>query len=164
MHFGCYCGTGFELGPRDRKSMIDGIDQFCSSACLVKFLRETGDSSRLKDIIVKTRENVLYNKQGIYDRDRDIWFRSGYELTVANFFDQRSFPWRYEIRIVIFRDTVTYYTPDFLLPNHGYLVEVKGLWLKNSKKKFIKASKILPMILIPDYLVKDIKRNALHSY
>ena len=165
MHYGCYCGAGFELKARDRKSMVDDIDQFCSSACLLKFLQETGDSSRLKDLVVSTRPNVRpANLHGVYDREIDMWFRSGYEVAVERFFRQHRIHWLYETRIIVYRDTVAYYLPDFLLPDHGYLVEVKGLWLRNAKKKFNKALKNkFPLILIPDYLIKDIKRNAIHS-
>jgi len=164
MHYGCYCGAGFELKARDRKSMVDDIDQFCSSACLLKFLKDVWDPKR-----IDTLDFVAYPRHGKdwmighYDQKTDTFFRSGYEVAVAKFFDQHKISWLYEIQMLSFRGVESYYLPDFWLPQHGYAVEVKGLWKQKAKRKFINALKVFPIILIPDYLIKDIKRNAIHS-
>lgn len=163
MYYGCYCGAGFEMALKQKMLFVGGVEQFCSAACLVKFIKETGDSSRLKEIIEKTRENFSLETNYFPIYEEGGWFRSTYEVIVYKFFDQHSIAWVYESRRVVFPDRVSYYISDFLLPEHGYLVEVKGRWTSRGKRKFIDAAKQLPMILIQDYLVKDIKRHAIHT-
>lgn len=162
MHFGCYCGAGFELGHKKMVS-IDGVEQFCTVSCLLYFLTNNKNPEQIDRIAGKCIKAPLQNTSGVYDRRTGIWFRSGYELVVANFFSHYGIPWVYESRIVTFPGEVPYYLPDFLLPKHGYFVEVKGRWTGKGRRKVVKAAKIFPFILIQDYLVKDIKRNAIHT-
>ena len=164
MYYGCYCGAGFELLLKSKMVSVDGVEQFCSAACLLKFLKETGNSDRLLDIIAKTNPvpHSLGVGAGAYDAETDTWFRSGYEIIVSKFFDYHKIKWTYEARSVPFKGR-GFYVPDFLLQAHGYLVEVKGRWTGKGKRKFIETAKQLPVILIQDYLVKDIKRYAIHT-
>jgi hypothetical protein len=62
----------------------------------------------------------------------EIWMRSSWEVKVAKWLDENQITWRYQPGF--FKTSGGYYVPDFILPELGRYLEVKG-WLKDSAAK-----------------------------
>ncbi len=86
-----------------------------------------------------------------------MFFRSQFEVEVAKFLTARKIKWEYEKWTLDLGDQK--YTPDFYLPEKALMLEVKGRWLGGGKKKFRKAiKKGYPLLLIPEHIIKDIRK------
>lgn len=158
--FGCYCGAGF-FADRKRVGIVESVEQFCSVKCLLSFLEAKKDPDRTTFVLKNTFPIHVQDGYEVYSRKLDLWFRSKFELSVASFFTFCGIPWSYECRGVPFAGRGSFYVPDFLLADYGFLVEVKGRWIGSGRKKFLRASKKLPFILIQNHLAKELSAYAL---
>jgi hypothetical protein len=75
-------------------------------------------------------------KPPIFQRKKykGIKMRSGWETAYAKYLDKQGIKWEYEPKA--FNLGKTTYRPDFYLPESDTYVEIKGRWLRDSKKKF----------------------------
>lgn len=62
-------------------------------------------------------------------------YRSGFEATLANQLKRGGVSFQYESIKLEYTKTATY-TPDFILPN-GIIIEAKGLWTTEDRKKHL---------------------------
>jgi len=76
---------------------------------------------------------IKYEKDGIV-----IWFKSSWELKVANYLSNNNIEWEYESKIfeMILNDKETTYIPDFFIPETNTIIEVKGYWRDDAKEKY----------------------------
>lgn len=107
----CECGKVFISGNNGRTDEPH-YQKYCSHECKARF-----SVSKVKPI--------LY---------RRIFFRSSWEVVVAEYFDRLGFTWKYEPKI--FKTPFGFYTPDFWVDELGCYVEVKGFWRDDAKAKF----------------------------
>jgi len=124
-------------------------------------LSVNGDKNRSIKILSETFQVSLFIQTGSYSPALRLWFRSNYEKVVAEFFDLNKIKWEYESRGFPLGGKGSFYVPDFFLPEHGYLVEAKGLWRGSGKKKFLRASKTLPILLLQERIIKDLNCEVL---
>jgi len=159
MYYGCWCKKGFEHKSRKKARLVLDSELFCCSECFLDFLSVNGNKRRSSEILSGTFPVSLCVPTGSYSPSLKTWFRSGYEKIAAEFFKAHKIDWVYESRGVPFKGKGNFYVPDFFLPKHGYLVEVKGLWLGSGKGKFLRASKKLPILLLQERIIKDFSRE-----
>ena len=106
--------------------------------------------------------NVMYKATlpqtgEVWDDCHQMFFRSWFEVDVAKFLTACKIKWEYEKWTLDLGDQK--YTPDFYLPGKALMLEVKGRWLGGGKKKFRKAiKKGYPLLLIPEHIIKDIRK------
>ena len=62
-------------------------------------------------------------------------FRSGFEVKLAHQLERSGIRYKYETLQIEYQKISTY-TPDFILPN-GIIVEAKGLWTTEDRKKHL---------------------------
>lgn len=72
-------------------------------------------------------------------------FKSGLERTVAANLSSRGIKWRYEDRELPYILEGVYH-PDFSLPGHPFILEVKGYLDRESKRKMVAVKKAHPDI------------------
>lgn len=70
-------------------------------------------------------------------------FKSGFERTFAANLSARGIKWSYETKQFPFTLERTY-NPDFIFPDHGFIVEVKGLLDRDSKTKMLAVKRQYP--------------------
>ena len=83
-------------------------------------------------------------KELIYN---NIRFRSNWEILTAKYFDKNNIIWKYEPRVFILNEEMTY-TPDFYLPDSNKWIEVKGYWYDDAIVKYNKFISIFKSIEI----------------
>jgi len=151
----CYCGKGFFIPLLQYKQLVSGAERFCGGDCLCSYINNQSQAPS-QDVCVEFRKPRLSDDFEFWDVDLDCWFRSSYEGVVARFFCKSKIVWEYESHTLLL-DSMEY-TPDFFVPKCNLFIEVKGFWGISAKKKFntmLKAG--VNLILIPDYLVRDLK-------
>lgn len=119
----CICGNKFHR--RISPSQVGtGTHQYCSIECKKKY-----SVSKMKIIEYK-----------------EILFRSSWEVSLAKYFDEKEYSWKYEPEA--FKTSMGFYTPDFWVEELKSYFEVKGYFRdKESKQKFEEFSNIKPIIL-----------------
>lgn len=151
----CYCGDGFFLPQRDRKSIIDGIDLFCGVTCFITYLCTFPFGKHLKDTGLVAP--CVPELKELYDPVTRKWYRSWYEIYVARCLFYLGYHFDYEVWGVEV-DTMMY-TPDFWLKDLRLFIEVKGAWGMSSKTKFVRAGRQgYSVTLLPWYLFKGFKK------
>lgn len=83
---------------------------------------------------------------GFY-KDVGHYVRSGWELNFARILKLLNRKYDYEPKSFILSDGRTY-TPDFYMHKNGYFYEIKGMWRKDAKDKFITFKREYPNIKI----------------
>jgi hypothetical protein len=107
-------------------------------------------------------ESMKGNKNGFgkYKRYnikyKNYILKSGWELKVAQHFDNNKIDFLYEPTTFSLNKKHTY-TPDFLLLKGNLYIEVKGYWRKENKEKFKLFKKLYPNILIEIWQRKKLK-------
>ncbi len=154
MWIGCNCGKGIKIPLKTaRKLLIEEAEQFCSASCLLSYIKSFKEVSRVFSLY----EATLPQTGEVWDGHHQMFFRSQFEVEVAKFLTARKVKWEYEKWTLNLGDQK--YTPDFYLPEKALMLEVKGRWLGGGKKKFRKAiKKGYPLLLIPEHIIKDIRK------
>jgi len=75
------------------------------------------------------------NKRQSRQRTSNNGFRSGFEVKLAHQLERSGIRYKYETLQIEYQKISTY-TPDFILPN-GIIVEAKGLWTTEDRKKHL---------------------------
>jgi predicted nuclease of restriction endonuclease-like RecB superfamily len=107
------------------KSMLWFLPRVCSQDCLLSFLRG------YKSI---TKPNYTSLKVGKHP------FKSECERSLAQFLDVSNIEYEYET-VAIAISAGNYYIPDFILPQQGLFIEVKGIWIPFYRSKFLSAAR-----------------------
>ena len=77
---------------------------------------------------------MLYTSKQ-YRVARKLGYRSGLEVKLSEFLDERKIAYIYEGIKIEWEDlTYRHYTPDFVLPN-GIIIETKGLFTVDDRRK-----------------------------
>lgn len=155
MFIGCNCGKGIKIPLKTaRKLLIEEAEQFCSASCLLSYIKEFDARSAN---YLPLRSAVLPQTGEVWDDHHQMFFRSQFEVDVAKFLTEAKIVWEYEKHTLILGNQR--YTPDFYLTDKALMLEVKGRWLGGGKKKFRKAvKKGYPLLLIPEHIIKDIRK------
>lgn len=127
---------------------------FCSAPCCMDWLlKEEGGEYPIDLDGCSRNTRVASATTNIYSPKFETYFRSTYELLVAEVFYQFGIPFEYEEWL--FQVGKVYYLPDFLIKTEfGYfIIEVKGVFEPGSKKKIRTYHSlygdILPLVLFP---------------
>lgn len=97
------------------------------------------------------KDNHMYGKTPPHAKKcwyKDVCFRSTWEVKTAKYFDDNKIKWTYETDVIEVKyiidgkEKIATYRPDFFLVDYKKYIEVKGLWRKGYKEKFIEAQKI----------------------
>lgn len=119
-------------------------------------------------VTVTDRHGEFYAKSDIpetsrfragYRRDADGYFRSSWEANVARILDYKNIPYEYEKQPYAL-ETV-HYLPDFFLGG-GIILEVKGVWDADSRKKVLQFTKNITdfkLLPIDQDVYIDLKRQ-----
>lgn len=143
------CGTEYESKIISSNSNTKKI---CSFDCFLKFVKEQPIDHEFLRFFYST---VHINVSDYFDRTHysvrlGIGFRSGIEVQCAEKLYDAGIPFNYEQFKVA--SGKGFYTPDFFIPDPGLIIEVKGVWYPNGKKKFSHALSTFgreKMILLP---------------
>lgn len=152
----CYCGAGFYISYKKIKQHISGMQKFCGSRCLLKYIKDQPVTDEFKlDHITPSKIAEPYE---FWDEELQMYFRSSYESIVGRFLDRHEFKWVYEMWTINIKESQ--YTPDFWLNDFDIFLEVKGLWGVGSKKKLYQAYKHgYHILLLPDYLIQKMRKD-----
>jgi len=152
-----YCIRCSKVVPESSRS--DAV--YCSKTCrassekaryckknpeYVKRQRKKSNEIRHKNTFGHTNylDNPLLNKKDKFRVARSLGYRSLLEVSVADQLKSLGVPIQYEtIRIPYKLEEVKKYTPDMILPN-GIIVESKGRFLGNDRKKHLLIQKQHP--------------------
>lgn len=151
----CYCEAGFFLPQKQRSSLVEGAELFCSSNCFLKYVLEL-------PLVEGTQESVgrspfVSEAFEVWDDVTGEFYRSWFEVHVARCLLKNEIAFEYETKCIFIRNG--HYTPDFWLPRYATYIEVKGLWGVSSKKKYRDAVKMgNNVILLPWHLASDFRK------
>lgn len=123
-------------------------------------------SERMKEMI-KSGKSLPYGYKKVYYKNKI--FRSNWEKIVAEFLDKHNIKWEYENLIVPYYDTtrgiMARTIPDFFLPEHNTIIEVKGRNSDSAQTKD-KMDAIhhygYNTFLFSEAQIKQIKKNGLN--
>lgn len=92
-------------------------------------------SKQCKSCSKKGKLNHQYGKPFIPKKYKycNKWFRSSWEVAYAKYLDKNNIKWLYEPKTFDLGNTT--YTPDFYLPETDTYIEIKGRWIRDSKRK-----------------------------
>lgn len=96
----------------------------------------------LKRKTTSGKNNPMYGKvtHSKYNKYKNIWFHSSWEIAYAKYLDKLGIKWQYEAKTFDLGNTT--YTPDFYLPETNKYIEIKGYWRPDAKKKVKEFKKI----------------------
>lgn len=169
------CGNSFAIDAREAGGLVGFDRAFCSSKCLVRYIQSVpkdGVPDRWIDAgIVRVRTPSDFDRSALcYSFLLRTGFRSYYEGRVAEVlvlrYGMRLFYEPFEVEVPIGSKS-RIYIPDFFLPEHGVLLEVKGAWLHGGKRKFFEALKRIGedrLILVPSHLRKSFFKESLDEH
>lgn len=160
------CGEVRELTREQLKLLHKDLPFICSTRCLLKYILKIEsywNIARTPEWFAKVSrpERRVVTEGGSYCPHQKILFRSKYDREVSYWLMAKGIKFLYEPFQIKIGTTV--YVPDFLLPEKGVLVEVKGVWMGRSKKKltnFLQEYPNSPLVLIPWVLHTAIKKEA----
>jgi hypothetical protein len=118
----------------------------CSGECLLEWIAENSNDGRLDDSWVVCESDALE----LWDHELECFFRSWYERCVAIFFRRNHIRFEYECNRIVFESDAVW-TPDFYLPDHNIIIEVKGPWKIGDRKKVDLCRQVCaaPILVIP---------------
>ena len=98
-----------------------------------------------------------------YSKKFDMWFRSVYEIEVAEWLTLNGIDWEYEC--VYYDVAGQVCIPDFRLPDYGVILEVKGLWMQGSRRKILGLRELYPHehVIVADWTLHDSIKKALNN-
>lgn len=152
----CYCGKRFFLPLKYHKSLVDGVELFCSVDCFLAYLRTFSFGKHLKNtgLIAPCVAEV----KELYDPVTRNWYRSWYEIHVARCLKEMEISFAYEQWGIQINNMQ--YTPDFWLSDLHMFIEVKGAWAMSSKTKYRGAlDQGYSMILLPWHLSNRFRKR-----
>ena len=150
----CHCGVGFDLPYANRKQLLQDFPKFCGTDCLLSYVNKRRSFFSRRQL----KKNNISQALEYWDHRFQMFFRSKSESIAAHFFTDNFLEWEYEPYTISLNATKEY-TPDFLLPDFGHFIEVKGLWKGSGKKKIRMATSLgYSLILIPDYLIRIMEK------
>ena len=134
---------------------------YCSPECVRRVLSEfhgssTGNKYR------RVSEQEMKNKvddNSTWCPKRRQFFRSDYEILVADWLDLIGI--KYEYETIILSSGKQHYLPDFYIPESDTFLEVKGLWRMGAKAKIQRIREAIPgirLIVITFLLKPQIER------
>jgi hypothetical protein len=128
----------------------------CSRRCAWEFIQTRGKDGCLAGSV---KLPLLSPPAESYSQLLGMPFRSDYERYVAEAFSESGFSFEYEVYSfpVKLDNMRAFWTPDFYLPDHRVLVEVKGPWGTGAKTKvvsFLKRYPESPLLILP-WTIKD---------
>jgi len=98
------------------------------------------------------------DRQSFY---KDIRMDSSWEVLTATYLDENGFNWKYSTRGYILSDGRFYYPDFFIYDNSGnfvYLIEVKGYFREENRKKFEQFKIEYPDIMVKLWQKKELKK------
>lgn len=157
------CGQKIVWKPGNWKFELKRQPYFCSAKCAMNWLLgiNSGVHPTCLDGCSYTEPHPCKTTD-LFSTKFGIYFRSKYELLVAESFLLYGFCFEYEKWL--FNVDGTYYLPDFLvkLSDVNVLIEVKGVWEPGSKKKVFSYMEAygdeLPLVVFPWNLFKSFER------
>ncbi len=120
------------------------FDNVCSRQCFLKWII-VGAPVSLKTRGLRMQSHSICTGVS-YSNKLDRFFRSNYEVRVAEYLEFCKINFLYES--IYFEIGNKKYIPDFFLPEYNSFIEVKGLWGSSSKTKYINLKKKYPDIRI----------------
>lgn len=127
---------------KSKKSHTGEKNHFYGKKHTSESLKKMSESS--KKVAKRGKESHFYGK--IYHpksikyeiNGLIIFFKSSWELKVANYLSSRNIIWEYEKKVfeLILDGKETTYTPDFYIPETNTIIEVKGYWRDDAKEKY----------------------------
>lgn len=157
------CGKQIVWKQGEWKFELKHQPYFCSAQCALNWLLglPSGEHPTCLDCCSYTAPHPCRTTD-VFSTKFNIYFRSKYELLVAESFLLYGFCFEYEKWL--FEIDGTYYLPDFLvkLNEVNVLVEVKGVWEPGAKKKVLtyidNYGDTLPLVVFPWNLFKSFDR------
>lgn len=128
------CGLAYPLPTKERKLLDPSGDFVCSQSCVLRWIGKHGDSKRLafKHVVGHLRP-YMELPDNCYSLILGMAFRSRYEMVVAELLYSSGLFFEYEKHG--FEVGNGLYVPDFTIRRENVIIEVKGLWKINGKKK-----------------------------
>jgi len=131
----CVICTRVQSFSKSKAKYLDRSgDYICSPQCLLEWVKYAG----MYFDITKYSENLVTSKFTGGDLSRvsqvSSNLRSFYEEVVGVFFHKKNIRFAYEL--FTFKWGKFEYTPDFYLLDFNCFVEVKGLWMHGTRKKY----------------------------
>jgi len=136
----------------------------CSSSYFLDYWKGKKHSEETKLKIAKQMRGNTYGKgQGKRTLYNDIIFRSSWEAKVAKHLDDNNIVWKYEEREFILSERESYRPDFFIYVNDSFvkLIEVKGYFREENKKKFQKFKNKYPHIQVELWDKKVLKNKAI---
>lgn len=149
MRFNCYCQKGFNLSLKEARLVSTEFDLFCSPSCFLKYINDLETTK----ILAKRYQPVVSQAFECWDDVTRSFYRSMYEVYFARFLVQNGIEFKYEPHSI--KVEGKHYTPDFWIPAKDVYIECKGRWGSGARAKTVKASKVIPLILLPSYLQRE---------
>lgn len=155
----CFCGNGHQITKRQDRHLHDRLTYFCSVHCLARQITTALDSTPTCRYtrFIPDDYTITNDPYAVWDKHKEMFFRSSYEKLISDFLDILGVGWMYEP--YQFDVGTTIYVPDFYLPDKDIFLEVKGYWLNASRRKmsfFIQDYPKVNLILIPWNMKNDI--------
>jgi|GEM_PF-3098799 len=149
--------------PSKQWGYLDNSGDFvCSKECVIEWvLHAKMPKAALQNVEYLSRDRG--NEE--YSQKMKMYFRSRYELLVAEELYNFGFRVRYEEIGFQLRDGLAHYVPDFYILDHC-LIEVKGKWGVGGKKKmrrFRDDFPEVPLLVIPWNIKSDFYRGKEHN-
>jgi hypothetical protein len=113
---------------------------------------EKGDIYRHCGIVDVGRPSEVYSNR------LRMWFRSYFEMHVAEVTENMGFKWKYES--IGFTWKTKIYTPDFYFPESQTFLEVKGKWQASQRSKYDDFRRVWPevyLLVIPWTLADEFR-------
>lgn len=151
MHMYCsVCGNSFDISRIDAKATHPDLDVFCGLHCLMRRVF-VGGCAGVLDTVPKPSWMCGF-----------VGRRSTYEEIAERFFGWHGLRLSYEPFAIRLADG-SRYIPDFYSQKFNLLLEVKGKWANNGKRKLSSVLSILPansLILIPTHNIKQMETKC----
>jgi hypothetical protein len=136
--------------------LVEGVEQFCSVDCFLKYVGNLPVFDGECEPICKSP--FVSENFEIWDAVTGAYYRSWFEVHVARCLQAERIEFAYETQCIFIRRG--HYTPDFWLPLYATYIEVKGYWGVSGKKKYRDALKMgKNVILLPWHLASDFRKR-----
>lgn len=149
------CNTAFLLLGKEQKLADPSGDFICSRFCLLRWISEHKDKERLAPKHIEGHVIPCMSRPDVcYSPSLKMSFRSRYEMVVAGAFYQAGLPFEYEKHGFLLDSGI--YIPDFFLIKEKVIIEVKGLWGIEGKRKIKEFRKCYPdyPLLVVTWLIR----------
>jgi predicted nuclease of restriction endonuclease-like RecB superfamily len=154
MNLTCYCGQGLNLGQKEIQKILIDEELFCSSNCLLKYIKE--HRPKYNNLDYAPSNGYVSIPTEFYYIVTNRYYRSAYEAAVARLFTSHSIDFEFEPHAFVLGTKS--YTPDFYLPDYSLYIECKGPWAIGSKKKYLAVREHLNIILLPAYFQQRLEK------